>query len=111
MRGTSVVDAPMLTTWTREARHMAAKHDTLIPSDLEVAEMLRRRGMTYLSALPKALPGDRVLVHNRVRPTRSLGSRGFRAWLQNDTDNLDQCDCGFVPELGTHYRVRLRTDE
>jgi len=39
--------------------------------------------MVYLPKLPKKLPkgvpSGWVLVHNTVRPTRRLGSRGFRA--------------------------------
>jgi hypothetical protein len=37
--------------------------------------------VTYLRSVPKAIPPGQVLVHNTVRPTRRLGSRGFRAWL------------------------------
>lgn len=61
----------------------------------------------YLTALPDRVPVGRVLVHNHVRPTRRLGSRGFRAWLSPpDPDRLSVCDCGWAAELGTHYRVK-----
>jgi hypothetical protein len=50
-----------------------------------------------------------VLVHNSVRPTRRLGSRGFRAWLQSpDSVGLEVCGCGWAPELGQHYRVKQK---
>jgi hypothetical protein len=61
---------------------------------------------TYLEALPSAIPTGRVLVHNFVRPTRRLGSRGFRAWLDSaDRADLVRCECGWAPELGEHFRV------
>jgi hypothetical protein len=46
-----------------------------------------------------------VVVHNNVRPTRHLGSRGFRAWTQVPAERLVRCDCSWAPELGGHYRV------
>jgi hypothetical protein len=41
--------------------------------------------MDYLFSLPKSgeIPAGQVVVHNEVSPTRRLGSRGFRAWLQS----------------------------
>jgi hypothetical protein len=66
-----------------------------------------RTDIEYLSSLPQAVPADRVLVHNNVRPTRRLGSRGFRAWLARpDLERLERCPCNWAPELGAHYRVR-----
>ena len=66
------------------------------------------RGMTYLRTLPTTVPSDQRLVHNRVQPTRRLGSRGFRAWLVSaDHDGLEVCGCAWAPELGPHFRVRL----
>ncbi len=62
--------------------------------------------MDYLDRLPQAVPEGRLLVHNNVRPTRRLGSRGFRAWLASDPVGLVPCDCGWASELGPHYRVR-----
>jgi hypothetical protein len=68
--------------------------------------------MDYLDRLPVAMPVGKALVHNRVRPTRRLGSRGFRAWLVDADDNRhgrrQVCDCGFAPELGAHYRMVLQ---
>jgi len=65
--------------------------------------------MKYLDRLPKAVPANTVLAHNHVRPTRRLGSRGFRAWLSPSPppDWLAPCSCDFAPELGQHYGARL----
>jgi hypothetical protein len=61
----------------------------------------------YLNRVPKAVPEGRVLVHNRVRPVqRDGGTRGSRFWLQAPEDALKPCDCGWAPELATHYRFR-----
>ena len=80
----------------------------------------RVRGlMEYLVRIPHSVPPDRVVVHNNVRPTRQLGSRGFRAWLCPSLEVLrvtpdpgrpvlQLCDCGWAPELGPHYRVKGR---
>lgn len=64
----------------------------------------------YLYRLPPTVPtDDKVLVHNQVRPTRRLGSRGFRAWLSpSDSERLERCDCDWAPELGAHFRVSRR---
>lgn len=60
----------------------------------------------YLFKLPVVVPAGKVLVHNQVRPTRRLGSRGFRAWLSSpDPAAYVVCDCGGAPELGVHWRV------
>jgi hypothetical protein len=53
----------------------------------------------------KAVGDGHVVVHNNVRPTRHLGSRGFRAWTQVPAERLVRCDCSWAPELGGHYRV------
>lgn len=62
----------------------------------------------YLDMMPKlpwSAPEGTYLVHNNVRPTRHLGSGGFRAWLQKDLVKREICPCGRAPELGAHYRV------
>jgi hypothetical protein len=65
------------------------------------------RGMEYVRAIPVVVPPDRALVYNHVRPTRRVGSRGFRAWLvAPDPDRLVRCPCAWAPELGLHFRVR-----
>jgi hypothetical protein len=63
-------------------------------------------GGVYLRMLPAHVPADQALVHNHVRPTRRLGSRGFRAWLCAPSEWLEVCRCGWAPELGPHFRVR-----
>ena len=67
-------------------------------------------GMEYLNRLPKVVPPGKALVHNRVvRPTRRLGANGFHAFLVDENDHRWRhrkvCNCGWAPELGTHYRV------
>jgi hypothetical protein len=60
----------------------------------------------YLRTLPEAVPDGQFLVHNSVRPTHPLGLHGFRAWLQTHDNRLEPCNCGWSPQLGTHYRVK-----
>jgi hypothetical protein len=55
---------------------------------------------------PDEIPAGMVLAHNQVRPTRRIGARGFRAWLQAPADTLEVCACGWAPEVPAHYRVR-----
>jgi hypothetical protein len=62
--------------------------------------------MQYLSRLPAAVPTGLVLVHNNVRPTRRLGARGFRAWLDEPGAHLLPCPCAWAPELGPHFIPR-----
>jgi hypothetical protein len=64
--------------------------------------------VTYLTRLPATVPADRVIVHNHVRPTRRVGSRGLRAWLSPAAESLEVCDCRWAPELGRHYRPRTK---
>jgi hypothetical protein len=68
-------------------------------------------GMEYPRSLPKAVPPDRVLVHNQVRPSRVQGNLGARYWLQVpdlDGHELKPCACEWAPELGRHFRVKLK---
>jgi len=71
-------------------------------------DIAQSNGMTYLQCLPEAIPEGQFLVHNSVRPMHPLGSQGFRAWLQAQHEHLKPCHCGWSPELGTHYRVKLK---
>jgi hypothetical protein len=72
--------------------------------------MVDKRGLRYLALLPKTVPDGEWLVHNNVRPTSRLGSRGFRAWLADPDDSRWKlCDCDWAPELGDHYRLRARS--
>ena|SRR6516164_4120170 len=59
----------------------------------------------YLTKLPATVPTGLVLVHNSVRPAKRLGTRGFRAWLDQPSERYVTCACGWARELGTHYRV------
>jgi hypothetical protein len=64
-------------------------------------------GVMHLGHIPPVVPRGILLVHNRVRPTRRLGSRGFRAWFAlPDATKFVVCPCRWAPELRTHYRVR-----
>jgi hypothetical protein len=62
--------------------------------------------MKYLSRLPAAVPPGQILVHNTISSSRRLGSRGFRAWLDKPSETVEPCDCGWLAELGPHYRVK-----
>ena len=59
----------------------------------------------YLSRVPESVPSGKIVVHNRVRPTKQLGLRGFRAWLAEPSSQYEVCSCEWAPELGAHYRV------
>jgi len=61
----------------------------------------------YLSEIPTNIPRGWVLVHNNVQPTRKLGSRGFRAWIDRPSESLEPCNCDWAPELSQHFRVKL----
>ena len=65
--------------------------------------------ITYVSQLPAVIPDDQVLVHNNARPTRFIGYRGFRAWLEPAPASkyLAACPCTWASELGQHYRVSI----
>jgi hypothetical protein len=64
--------------------------------------------ISYLD-MPTVIPDGRVLVHNHARPTRRLGSTGFRAWSEPGpaSEHLELCPCYWAPELGRHYRVKV----
>jgi hypothetical protein len=77
-------------------------------AEIVVKSILAETGlMEYITKrLPSAIPGGKVLVHNQVYPVaRRPGTRGSRCWLQEPSDRLEPCDCGWAPELGGHYRV------
>ena len=61
----------------------------------------------YLDQLPERVPDDQVLVHNRVWPRVALNENGFRAWLQHSADELEVCLCGWAPQLGKHYKMKI----
>ena len=62
------------------------------------------------------LPADHYLVHNHVRPTHSLGSNGFRAWVQRGrtAPRLIECNCDFGGmknnAVNKHYTVIIVPD-
>ena len=66
----------------------------------------------YLSGrVPDSIPPGKVLVRNAVvvgiTPRRTIGTRGFRAWLSPAEDHINRepCTCAWAPELGNHYRT------
>ena len=62
----------------------------------------------YPAKLPAVIPAGKVLVHNQVTPVvRQQGTRGSRYWLQEPSDNLETCPCGWAAELGEHSRVAV----
>lgn len=67
----------------------------------------------YLNKVPRSsdeIPAGKVVVHNNVRPTNVLGSRGFRAWLEPASKKLIPCECDWAPALETHYvNVEIRS--
>lgn len=80
-----------------EPEQLSPQEIALIAGDVE-----------YLFSLPEAIPQDRILVHNRVRPAKPLGRNGFRCWLTSlDDERHEVCGCGWAADLGTHYRMRL----
>jgi hypothetical protein len=46
-------------------------------------------------------------MHDR----KVLAFPGDKEWLQAQDEHLEPCDCGWNPELGTHYRVKLKIPE
>jgi hypothetical protein len=88
-----------------------------MPDDPSGGDRLAVHTLYYLNAIPREPPPPgQVVVHNRVRPTRQLGSRGFRAWTASTEPGpppesglgwrhtVERCDCGWAPELPAHYR-------
>jgi hypothetical protein len=67
------------------------------------------RKLDYIKKLPDEIPEGKILVHNSVRPQKTLGRNGFRAWLDElslfVTPAYTKCDCGWAAELGDHYIV------
>lgn len=95
----------------RELWHTAL---ALRDKEISAAEANRRAkaAPAYLSRVPKAVPAGVAVVHNHIRPTQRLGSRGFRAWTQApDPEQLEACPCEWAPWLGEHFRVRAPEDE
>src|SRR5262245_41128542 len=101
-------------SWKDERREDAEFFE-LVNTDLRKRRAFRdgteQGGCQYIVRLPFKVPKGRKLVHNRVRPHGfaedfPLGLDGFRAWLQRGNDpELEICECGWAPGMGTHYRV------
>jgi hypothetical protein len=65
--------------------------------------------MTYPPRQPDSpgeIPEGEILVHNRVRPARHQGTRGFRFWYQAPDDRTEPCPCPWAPGPGAHYRIK-----
>lgn len=104
-------------TESRRSRLTAERAAQGLPPYIEDPDVLRQvadivledrgRPTNYLKRVPakEEVPEGLVVVHNSVRGTRRLGSRGFRAWLAPLEGRLEECDCDWAPELGIHYRV------
>jgi hypothetical protein len=61
-----------------------------------------------LYAVPPRVADGWFLVHARGRPEDPLDLHGCRIWLQERiTPALIECDCGWQPGLGVHYRFDL----
>jgi hypothetical protein len=71
--------------------------------DLDLDLMGRGRVPLYWVP-PRVAPGW-YLVHGKGRPADPLDLFGTRVWLQERvTPALIECDCGWQPRLGVHYR-------
>lgn len=63
---------------------------------------------------PRNIPRGKVLVHNDMYhgspPGHEVGVGGFRAWWTDKANlkGLKRCNCGWRPDIGTHYKVRYR---
>jgi hypothetical protein len=77
-----------------------------IDRDLEV-DLLGIGRVPLYWAPPKVADGW-YLVHNQGRPADPLDLHGTRIWLQEWlTPGVFECDCGWQPRLGVHYRFDL----
>jgi hypothetical protein len=73
-----------------------------------LTRLLKETETRYLGRMPRKIPDGKVLAHNHVYPVaRQPGTRGSRIWTQilKGDPKLVVCDCGWAPELGSHYRV------
>jgi hypothetical protein len=63
------------------------------------------KNMTLLNRMvPRIIPEGKVIVHNHVDSWWPLD--GFYVWLKPISDpKIVVCNCGWAPELGTHYRI------
>jgi hypothetical protein len=63
------------------------------------------KDMSLLDTMvPRTIPEGKVIVHNHVDSCSPLN--GFYVWVKPISDpRLVVCNCGWAPELGTHYRI------
>jgi hypothetical protein len=98
----------------RMAKLTKAERSALARKAAEARWVAKKKGVRYVSRIPKAVPTGLVLVHNHIRPadfhpTYPLGLHGFRAWLEDpDPKYLQVCPCGWAPKLDQHFRVIFR---
>jgi hypothetical protein len=88
-----------------------SQHELARLTKLQSLSPQRRRDANVRHAADRHLSGQiarrcaygMALVHNRLRLTRRLGSRGSRPGLQQPNNQaLEPCPCGWAPGLGTH---------
>jgi hypothetical protein len=65
----------------------------------------------YCHDLPATkLPAGLCLAHNHIKPVKPIGRNGFRAWVTDDADRLEKCNCDFGgnenAEVNPHYRIK-----
>ena len=63
--------------------------------------------VTDRTGAAKAAPDGKILVHNRIQPASARtrqGAKGFRFFAAASSELWGVCDCGWRPDLGTHYR-------
>jgi hypothetical protein len=63
---------------------------------------------SYRLATEQPPPPGQILVHSEIGIVAGSykGARGFRAWWTTPCRKFVLCDCGWRPDLGTHYRVQ-----
>jgi hypothetical protein len=72
----------------------------------ELRELLELKEYV-MGVIPKRVAPGRILVHNHVKPTSRIGSRGFRCWLDDpNPTHYVVCRCEWAPHQPRHYRVR-----
>jgi hypothetical protein len=64
------------------------------------------------SGLPRNIwkvPKGKIAIHNHIdhHVGQKSGEEGFRVWFDAPHDNYAECSCGWRPDLGTHYQVRI----
>jgi hypothetical protein len=67
-------------------------------------EWVERRYLRRPPPSATSVPHSKVVVHNRTDEIAPF----LRFWVQLPDDRLEVCRCRFAPQLGAHYRVRLR---